>query len=796
MRAPTPRTRWSLFMLGALCVPFGCPSSDEPATEQRLIAAVSEGGASAAFASSRGEAKAWTAEVELVVPEGAELLVVSSIPGQANAGLTGASLRLVSPDGLRSVALGGGAMALAGFEAVELRSGTSDPALLDYLEGTLLAGLPDEPTDADLLARHTVWSGGDPEHALAAVPTVVMDGIDAGEVELRALSDAVAAGADGASPEQGLVVFGPSPGTWTLTASTDEGAADFEAMAWVLPAGGDGAALDAVAESLASAAGGHATHLGALGPGEGEDPGGAWHLEAFRNPPKWSPDFFRAKAYQAGYTVVQWLILRGIFTKAIDVLLKLDGTAALVAAGVTKDQLKTASIFCVAMIYRNILKNAALADLWFWRVAYTLNSPENYHRVFYLGNVVREGVFERFTWEPEPIVLGLNDFEERELLGGNMAQDPLKRQMWGFAGSTEAPKVGKWRIAPTDLALVKPGGLQDGDCTIESVMGRTRPGQGTLTALVATQPARLEVPVTVAAELVLTANPTRIKPGSRSTLTVTGAEGLEAPVVYAWKTAGLLGTLSDGAGHDGRAFESSSSVVTYEADLDAPDQSSEEVEVTAFLAPVGEPRVELGAAEVDVTIGVVAPRCKVELGVYDAPAGWTSADPNPADVTCELSSGVWVVDPETLAGCYTSSSCVQQCLGWSEPEPAPFIFQWTTYDEAGQPTGSNHCNGGNGGDCETTLAWMKSACADNYCMPSGGFECAGCGCGCGGGNCYPWRGPGTIVFSAFYNLPCTDGAECYYYGRPGHTQGGISFELVHCGTIDDALPNCPGHVPD
>ena len=775
---------------------MGCPSNDDPTSEQKLLAATSESGASAAFASSRGKAKAWTAVVDLVVPDGAELLVLSSIPGLSNAALTGASVQLASPDGLLSVSFAAGDVALTGFDPVDLTSPASDPTLMTYLDGTLLAGLPEEPTDEDLFALRELFSGSDPEHPLAPPPTAVMDGIDAGEVELRALRNAVAIGADAASPEQGLVVFGPSPGVWTLTVTTDEGAGDFEAMAWVLPAGGDGAALDAVAEALAAASERPATKLGALGPGEGEDPGGAWHLDAFRNPPAWSPNFFRAKAYQATYTVVQWLILRGVFTKAIDVLLKLDGTAALVTAGVTKDQLKTASIFCVAMIYRNILKNAGLADLWFWRIAYSLNSPDNYHRVFYLGNVVREGVFERFTFKPEPIVLGLNDFEERELLGGNMVQDPLKRQMWGFADSSEAPKVGKWKISPTNLALVKPRGQQDGDCTIESVMGQTTPGKGTLTVVVATQPARLEVPVTVAAELVLTASPAKIQPGSKSTLTLTGTEGLDDPVTYAWRTAGIFGTLSDGAGHSGRVFELSSRAVTYEADSDAPDQSSEEVEVTVYVEPAEGPRVELGKAEAVVEIGVVAPRCKVELGVYDAPEDWTSDDPNPADVTCELSSGVWVIDPDTLSGCYSSSSCVLQCKGWSDPQPAEFIFQWGTYDEDGNYTGGNICNGGNAGDCATTLTWIKSACADNYCMPSGGFHCAGCGCGCGGGNCYPWTGPGKIVFDAYYNLPCTDAAECYYYGRPGHTHGGISFDLVHCGTVDNALPNCPGNVPE
>jgi len=195
-----------------------------------------------------------------------------------------------------------------------------------------------------------------------------------------------------------------------------------------------------------------------------------------------------------------WFVLRGIFTKAIDLVLTLEGNSALITMGLFKERLKTLAIFVVATIYREILRYAALAELWFWRVAYTMNSVENYFKIFYIGQIVQWGIFERFTFKNPDIVLGPDDFEEIRLMGGNMAKDGIERNMWGFGSSNTISKVGKWQIDPVKLALVKPHGQQDGDCTLETISGQTIPGSGKLTVMIATQPAKAVIPVTVEEE--------------------------------------------------------------------------------------------------------------------------------------------------------------------------------------------------------------------------------------------------------------------------------------------------------
>lgn len=749
----------------------------------RLVTAVGAGQEGGAFLSSDGVG-AWSASGTLSVPAGATLVVGAS---GVNADLDGAQVTLRSPDG-HTITLGGGAVALSGFQAQDLAE-ASDPALEAYFEDVLLLDLPDPATEQDWSDLFDRWSGADPEHPMPETPDAIMQGLD----QVAAPPAGTVALADAARPRDGLIVFGAAQGTWSIEASAAEGSGPFQLIAWAAPDGGGRESIEHVAAALAAAGG---TVSGALGMGEGEDPGGAWHLEQFRYPPPDTLEFYRAQAIDVTYKVVQWLTLRGLFTKAIDVVLKFAGVESIVAVGLTKDRLKVLAIFVVATVYREILRYSAIADLWFWRAAYCLNGPDYYFQIFNLGRIVEKLGFESYTWDHEEMLLDLNDFEEIRLLGGNMVREKIKREWWGIGGPFSSPRVGKWSITPATLAQLDVHGEKDGDCTVETLLGTTKPGSGQLTVVVATQPAKVVIPVRVAAPLTLEPDPARLGPGESVTLTCEGHESVAGTLAFAWSAGELYGTVSDGRGHGGTSFESASDHVTYTANADAHDGANDWVMVTVFLEEEGG-RVKVGEAHADVQIRESAAPCKVTLATYVAPTGWKWGDPNPNDVTCELASGTWVIDPDSIGGCVTAAECQGQCLGYGEHRTYGYGIQWSTYDAEGTSTGGNHCvTSSNASTCEADVERFAKACGENLCWdPSGDFYCGGCGCACGGGNCYPWKGPGSIVFDAPVSVPCTDAHDCYYFHEPSEVKGTYTFTLVHCGSVDDALPNCPGNVP-
>ncbi|MFO0750834.1 MAG: hypothetical protein U1F43_34965 [Myxococcota bacterium] len=779
-----------------LALPLGAGACGDGATPARhLVTATAAGGGGCALVEAKA-GQAWSDEGVVVVPDGAEMLVIGTRSASDNPDLQGASITLTSPDGTKTVRLADGHITASGFASVDLATPASDPALTAWMDDVLLLDLPADPTPEDWEEVLLRARGYDPEHPLADLPAEVQHAIDDGQAELLAQRGAIIAGSDSAKPSDGFVVLGPDAGSWTLAVDVSASAPAIASLLWVIPAGADATVADAVGHALAgttAAESGALAHVArAIGNGEGEDPGGAWHLEQFRfPPPSHAWEFYRAQVFDVSYKVVVWLVLRGFFTKAIDVVLKLEGTTALLAAGVTKDRLKTLSIFVVSTIYKEILRYSSVPELWFWRAAYTLHDVPGYFQLFHLGKSVPAGPLERVSFGLQPIALGLNAFEEIHLAGGNMTQDLIARDMWGNSDPNTSPKVARWSLAPAALAKVKPSGQQDGDCTVESVLGQTTPGTGKLTVVVATQPAKVVVPVTVEAELALRPLAGRVDAGGALTLTVEGLEGLTDPTVFAWSTDGAAGELEDAHGHHGKAFESPDAVVTYNAASDAVGGTIDGVDVTAFLE---DGHVRLGAASATVTIAPLAP-CKVTISVYDAPAEWVPSDGTPADITCELGGGTYVIDPASLAGCMTSAACHLQCLGWEEPAPAAFGIAWHTFDADGNATGGNACGSVwySADSCQGHVDWLKRACAEGRCGDQG---CSACNCGCGGGNCYPWHGPGTIVFDAVVNLPCTDAARCYYDHMPGHAAGSYSFELVSCASVDDALPGCPGYVPE
>ena len=462
------------------------------------------------------------------MPEDAEKLIIGSLFDAENAHLENAEIKLTSPDGSQSLVLANGKVVAEGFSAVDMTTPIIDQTINDYYQDILLKDLPDQATEEDWDALLSRLQGYDPENPIEDIPENARKGLDDAIAEMKQYKDTITSSSEECKPSDGFIIFGPQAGNWKIEASSQSGAGAFQSLIWTVPKDGDCTAIDHIAEALAEQTGGirlssrvgtgegedpkGALHLEQFGyhyprttavgpgPGEGEDPEGTWHLEQFRYPDPSTAEFYRAQAIDITYRIVQWFVLRGIFTKAIDVVLKLEGNATLIGMGLYKERLKVLAIFVVAMIYRELLRNAALAELWFWRLAYTMNSVENYFQIFYLGQIAQTGIFERMVFKIPDIVLGPNDFEEIRLVGGNMVKEAVERNMWGFGSANTRPKNGKWQIDPEDLALVKPHGQQDGDCTIETMAGQTVTGEGNLTVMIATQPAKKVIPVKVQEE--------------------------------------------------------------------------------------------------------------------------------------------------------------------------------------------------------------------------------------------------------------------------------------------------------
>lgn len=776
-------------LLLGLASASACGDESKPAPFQGLVTATGAAGEGAAFVASDGGGQAWSASGGLTVPPGAEMLVIGSIGGAVNADLQGVTVVLRSPDGAKTIRLSGGAVVATRFDVFTPTTTPADTELAQWGEDVLLVELPPDPTDEDVMALLARFRGFDPEHPLADLPASLSPALEARLGELQGLRDSVIAGAEAATPSDGLVVFGPAAGTWTIEVEAEGGAGAFQALAWSVPSGAGGSEIAHVAEALAGATG---LRTGALAIGEGEDPGGDKTLQDFMHPAPGSPEWYRAQSYWIIYKTMKFYVLRWPFTLWVGwVLSKLQNPAVIAAGLAIGDRLKDHAIWLGVMLYSVSLPLGKI-ERWFFRIAYTMNSVEGQFRVFYLGQIVTKSIREGYEFAFSPLVMSMDDFEEYRLIGGNMAQDPIaERKMWGFGDKDERRRLGKWTATPEGIVEVSPRGEQDGDCTVETIIGKSKPGVGELAILVTTQPAKVVVPITVSPELAIEPEKPHVDPGGSVNLEVTGVEGLEG-LLFGWEILGDYGTLKDTSGHQGTSFESADAEVSYTAKADAPDGASEMVFVTVYVVE-GAERTEIGHASVTVSIGGLPP-CEVTLSV-------ASGGGNPAvDVECELGEGVHVIDPESLEGCVTWRPCQGHCDSWGEAQMAGFPIGWTSYDEAGEYTGGNNCGspGWAASTCEGQLAWNQAVCATNR-NPTDGNRISACNCACGGGNCYPWRGPGKIVFRGFENDPCDtdeDIADCFYFHEPALAEGSISFRLVHCATVSNALPNCPGNVPE
>ena len=457
--------------------------------DNEMTAAVGEAGEGCIAVCGGGSGAAWTQDGVVSVPAGADELFVGSLSTQPNADLQGAEITLTSPSGTQTVVLREGQVVCTGFTEVDLSDAATDADLGGYFD-TLTAELPASPTEQDYSALLDRVLGADPENPAPADPAGLFGAIDSYVDGLDGHADTIVADRDGLKPSDGLFVLGPEAGDWSVEVSSGAGAGAFSLMAWATPDGADLATtVDHVAEALSDgvAAAGTSVSTAAC---EGCDPGCPDFINDYRYPPPNTAAFYRSFALQAVYDAIVWLVLRGVFTKVIGKLIDL-GKALPAQNIISQDKLKTLSIFTCASIYREVLRHSELAAKAFWRFAYTMGSPENYTRVCYIG--LSTGLLS-WTWEPK-IDMAAGETKTLNVCAGNAMKDVIPREFWGRWAPGQPRVAAAWEIDPAaGLATLRATGDQSETCEIEAYESPLVT-QGTMTVLIANQPARGEWPV-------------------------------------------------------------------------------------------------------------------------------------------------------------------------------------------------------------------------------------------------------------------------------------------------------------
>lgn len=897
------RLRLSLSLVFALGWPLGgCGDGgggqEAPAAGQ-LVTASGAAGERAASVSHPADGAPWAGTSPLTVPAGTFQLLVASVPDLDNADLEGVDIVLRSPDGAQEVRLGGGALAVSGLAEEDIADAALE-ADIDAYVAAIGAALPAGFGEADLLALAERAGAADPAQPLPQPPADLADRIAAYGESLRALQATVPRAEGARRPTDGLLVFGPPAGDWTVSVTVQAGAGPFEVRALVLPDGFQRTAVENLAAALAEQRPVAVKQAALEEPCTGCDPGCNQAIERWRHPAG-GPEWERAMLLRAGWAVIETVAIAGgtaAVTALVVALVPEETLLAIAAVFALSPQTFVAVVTAtVGIIIQALTDFENVAEDLYWRLAFTWWTPENYGTVCSFG-LARESPAPPFELAPSdslaPTVTVLN-----------ASRCELAYEGWGY-GTAGNPRALTWETDREDVVTLTPRAETHG-ATCDVRAAADPPAEAaTLTVTMETQPARQEFPVSIRertctladvtlvfgdeADLFLTIEPPI--PGSWTTeyewtasdfagVLTSPADGGAAPftttapharytagneagedvvevrvvhvaagggretvcealarvvvvadlrlepdhavvaagesvilvcrgcdmgkgLVFVWETGGSCGALVGPDGPLVTTYETTTlNGATYTAAADAVDGATDVVSVTAYEVDISYRRKEVGFATAVVEVRTTVPPCEVVLPVYDAPAGWTWGDPNPNDVTCELAAGTWVIDPDSIDGCITAAPCQGHCDGYGDPVSAGAAMQWQTYDAEGNSTGGNHCGapGGRGLTCEQDVAWSRRACRENFCEvagdPEGGFACSPCNCACGGGNCYPWTGPGSIVFDAWTNVPCTEAdiPECYYHQAPQQIRGTYSFTLVHCASVGNALPNCPGNEP-
>ncbi len=466
-----------------------------PSAQNKVTTAIGTG-QEACAAANCGGAQAFHQTGTIRVPAGAAELFIAALAESANPDLNQARVTLTSPTGGQTIVLANGAVTTTGLTQRDLAAPATDAALQAYFT-TLTAGLPATPTADQIMTLLGDLKNPDPANPPGAVPAGVRAGIDAHRTLLDSYQDTVATSAVPLKPSDGVIVFGPDAGNWTLDVQSSAGSGKASLIVWALPAGAGSTAFDHIGAALASAGAPVVAAVRPLASCTGCDPGCVEALRAFRNPPIGTAEYYRAKALAGLWFWLKWALFRGLFTAAIGKILDLVNKEIQLTLGLTFEGLKDRAIFSLVCIYTALKVVPETAADIFWRMAYCYTEVHRWCQICYLGLITpyKGGVLQQYNMKPPPIELEADDSLKVELCGFNMVKDCIIRQYWGFGGpGATAPAT--WQLNPSDLATAIASGSRQGFCTVKSPKDPTAES-GTLTAMIGSQPAKGEFDVKV-----------------------------------------------------------------------------------------------------------------------------------------------------------------------------------------------------------------------------------------------------------------------------------------------------------
>lgn len=468
-----------------------------------LITAIAPGGQGCAGVICRGDGIAWSKTGKVSVPPGARELVVGSSLDLPNSQLHGAQIRLTSPDGLRSLTLGDGTVAASGLAQRSPAAPATDAALYNHFVQTTQR-LPAAPSDADWELLLNAMLYGDPD--LPVLPDSFWTAVDAAMADIDSATNALLTDGSALSPQVGLIIQGPQAGDWTIEVTKGSSSGSFVATAWVIPSGSDTCSLTQVAEALAGAT---------ASPGvrpqmdwcTGCDPGCEGDFQAWKNPDKYSAQWWYLKTWGTVISVLTWWLLRGSFTKAIDFLLDhytgMLRLAPWIGAIIAKDDYKTGCIYLISRVYALILKSWPKAEALILRFLYCtgfdprLKWGTRWNQICYIG-LSMPGVpiwMAGVVWDG-PFVIENGQRKLMLMIGANPLRMSILPDHWGQQEVGDTVKSASWEVKADGLLLLDPRATSNSQCMIECPEDPID-DEGTMTLTIANQPAKGEFPVKI-----------------------------------------------------------------------------------------------------------------------------------------------------------------------------------------------------------------------------------------------------------------------------------------------------------
>ncbi|NSW56284.1 MAG: hypothetical protein HPY44_09730 [Armatimonadetes bacterium] len=469
-----------------------------------LITAVGAGGQGCAAVLSRGNGVPWSETGKLVVPPGARELVIGASPDLPNSDLQGAQIKLTSPGGARTVTLSNGAATYSGFAERSPAAPATDAALYNYFVD-ITRGLPPEPTDSDWEQLMNALVHGDPE--LPQLSDAFWASAQSAMDQLDGLSNTVLTHGGTLTPEVGLVINGPQSGEWTIEVSSGPSAGPFVATVWTVPATDSGTDnLVQVAEAMAASVGAASVQT-QKSFCTGCDPGCEADFAVWRNPPEYSAQWFYLKIWGTVISIITWWLLRGSFTKVIDILLAryvwLKKVYPLIEAIIPEHEYKLGSIYLISRIYSLILKQWPKVEALILRLLYStgfdplLKWGTRWNQICYIGLSI-PGVpiwLAGVVWDG-PFVIEMGKQRLMLMIGANPLRMSILPDHWGRQERSDTVKSGNWDLWPSNLLIMDPRATSKSQCLIECPEDPID-DEGTLTLTINDQPAKAEFPVEI-----------------------------------------------------------------------------------------------------------------------------------------------------------------------------------------------------------------------------------------------------------------------------------------------------------